>query len=47
VIEQQIRGKTIEARKSIPKGSRIDLVIGTKDAFFGQVDSTNTQTNED
>ena len=47
VIEQQIRGKTIEAGKSIPKGSRIDLVIGTKDAFFGQVDSTNTQTNED
>jgi len=47
VIEQLIKGKTIEAGKSIPKGSRIDLVIGTKDAFFGQVDSTNTQTNED
>lgn len=47
VIEQLMKGRFIEAGKAIPKGSRIDLVVGTKDAFFGQTDSLNTKTNEE
>jgi beta-lactam-binding protein with PASTA domain len=47
VIEQLMKGRVIEAGKAIPKGSRIDLVVGTKDAFFGQTDSLNTKTNEE
>jgi len=47
VIEQLVKGKVIEAGKSIPKGSRIDLVVGTKDAYFGESDSLNTKTDED
>jgi eukaryotic-like serine/threonine-protein kinase len=43
VIEQLVKGKIIEPGKSIPKGSRIDLVIGTKDAHFGQNDSLNSK----
>lgn len=47
VIEQLMKGHNIDAGKSIPKGSRIDLVVGTKDAYYGQGDSLNIKTNED
>lgn len=44
VLEQLMKGHVVPAGKPIPKGSRIDLLIGTKDAFFSlSNDSTTNQ----
>lgn len=47
VLEQLYKGHIIEAGKPVPKGSRIDLLIGRKDAYFtlaGFSDTSATQS---
>jgi beta-lactam-binding protein with PASTA domain len=48
VLEQSVRGHIIEAGKSVPKGSAVDLLIGKKDAYSGAVtDSLSTSTQNE
>lgn len=47
VLEQLMKGRVISAGKAVPKGSRIDLLVGRKDAFYSLGADSLTPENSD